>query len=163
MKVCRSCKLEKPLLEFHNHPTNKDGKQGLCKACHHAANMNWLHKNHAELRPAMKAYHAKHYVEHKEHYQSSMTEHYAQNYPAYYEKMRRRQAAKICATPNWVDKDELLKIYTEAAKLRAAGEDVHVDHIIPLRGKKVCGLHVPWNLQIITAVLNKQKSNYFEV
>lgn len=58
--------------------------------------------------------------------------------------------------------DEIKEIYQKAFELRSQGDNVHVDHIIPLCSKSVSGLHVPWNLQIIPAEENVRKSNKFE-
>ena len=67
------------------------------------------------------------------------------------------------ATPSWLSaeqKAEIRMIYKEAVRL--CGEvpkSYAVDHIVPLMGKEVCGLHVPWNLQILTAAENFKKNN----
>ena len=60
---------------------------------------------------------------------------------------------KLNAMPNWVNKEELRKIYQNCPK------GYHVDHMMPLRGKNSCGLHVPWNLQYLPASVNISKSN----
>jgi len=74
----------------------------------------------------------------------------------------RRKAAKLLRTPAWLDAVDLAEIeftYMWCSALRECGLDYHVDHIVPLQGETVSGLHVPWNLQILTAKENVSKRN----
>jgi 5-methylcytosine-specific restriction endonuclease McrA len=74
-----------------------------------------------------------------------------------------RRARELQAMPQWLTAEhraEIAALYREAARLsRETGIRHHVDHIYPLAGKLCSGLHVPWNLQILTAVANMAKSN----
>jgi 5-methylcytosine-specific restriction endonuclease McrA len=67
------------------------------------------------------------------------------------------------ATPPWITAEQKLLIrqmYLEAQRLtKLTGVRYVVDHIVPLINPEVCGLHVPWNLQIMTQEENLQKSN----
>ena len=78
----------------------------------------------------------------------------------------KRRAAKLLRTPKWLTADDLFMIEEayHLAKLRTEllGIQYHVDHILPLQGKKVSGLHVPTNLQVIPAKENLKKSNKHE-
>jgi len=75
----------------------------------------------------------------------------------------KRRAAKLNATPGWLSKEHLKEIdevYAEAIRLsEETGIKHHVDHIIPLQGETVSGLHVPWNLRAIPAFDNLSKHN----
>jgi 5-methylcytosine-specific restriction endonuclease McrA len=65
------------------------------------------------------------------------------------------------AWPVWcAEHDGFKVVYDEAKRRRKAGENVHVDHIVPICSDAVCGLHVPWNLQVLTQKANLKKSNH---
>jgi hypothetical protein len=76
-------------------------------------------------------------------------------------KARRRKHRD--ATPPWLtrkQKSEIRQLYQIAITMtQTTGEQYVVDHIVPLRGESVCGLHVPWNLRVITQEENLKKSN----
>jgi|13_taG_2_1085334.scaffolds.fasta_scaffold03460_1 hypothetical protein len=94
-------------------------------------------------------------------YQIENKERYME-YQTAYQAARRVLQRK--AQPPWVDVAGLRAIYRDMRrKNRKAGKIVcHVDHIVPLKGRNVCGLHVPWNLRVISARENMQKGNRFE-
>lgn len=83
--------------------------------------------------------------------------HVARAAKANYKKSRKR------ATPKWLTKEHFgeIKEFHRLAieKAKETGIEHHVDHIVPLQGKTVCGLHVPWNLRVITHTENRQKTN----
>ena len=79
----------------------------------------------------------------------------------------KRRADILKRTPVWLTEDDLWMVeqaYELAAlRTRLFGFDWHVDHIIPLRGKRVSGFHTIDNLQVIHAAENIKKSNSFSV
>lgn len=76
-----------------------------------------------------------------------------------------RRAAKLNRTPSWLTKEDLeeIKEIYRMARRRSEVEGIqyHVDHIIPLQGKNISGLHVPSNLQILRAKDNISKGNKY--
>ena len=76
-------------------------------------------------------------------------------------KVRRRKHRE--ATPPWLtrkQKSEIRQLYQIAITMsKTTGEQYVVDHIVPLQSHEVCGLHVPWNLRVITQEENLKKSN----
>jgi len=163
MKSCRQCSVVKELGEFHKDKTRHDGHRAVCKECvglymksHHIANRD---KNVAR---------ALQWVENNRDKHNKKCNKWAKDNPQKVNaRTARRYAAKTQATPSWLSADEYWMI-TEAydlAKLREnmVGGKWEVDHIVPLRGSTVSGLHVPWNLQVIPATTNRRKSNTVKV
>lgn len=73
----------------------------------------------------------------------------------YAARTAKRRSQKLNATPPWVDTAALTRVYEQCP------EGMEVDHIVPLQGKDVCGLHVPWNLQYLTPEENRRKGNRY--
>lgn len=75
-------------------------------------------------------------------------------------------ANKLMRVPKWLTDDDkwIIKEAYDLAVMRSKlfGFSWHVDHIIPLKGKTVCGLHVPSNIQVIEGHINIRKNNSFE-
>lgn len=164
MKVCQTCKVEKDLSEFHLRVTGRDGHSNYCKQCYNVQQAKCKVKYRAQAKEWRQKHCEQRHIYRVEYYLKNhrrWKEWYQEHYEHYHESVARRRASKLHATPPWVDKKELQKIYAEAFRRRWAGEDVHVDHIIPLKGEGVCGLHVPWNLQIIPANENLRKHNSY--
>ena len=82
-----------------------------------------------------------------------------------YASIAKRRASKLNRTPSWLTKEDLAKIEDvyRMARRRSEVEGIqyHVDHIIPLQGKNISGLHVPNNLQILRARDNISKGNRY--
>ena len=80
----------------------------------------------------------------------------ASNKEKFRERSAKRRAALIQRTPKWADLDKIKEIYYNCP------EGYEVDHIIPLQGVYVCGLHIETNLQYLTPLENRQKSNKYD-
>ena len=122
----------------------------------------WARENPHIIRLASQKYRKRNKT-----YSNQLSAAYRQANQSYYNAWaNQRRARKLNATPSWLteaDHQHIQRLYTKASFLTEEhGVSYHVDHIIPLQHKHVCGLHVPANLQVITAEENQTKSNRFE-
>lgn len=126
----------------------------------------WAHPEYfKEFQQSIKRAGKNWYKENKTHRNNLSNKHYINNKSMYIAKSAKRRAAKLQRTPKWI-KDVFIKeiniIYERAKLIKIfTDEEWHVDHIIPLQGKTVSGLHVPWNLQLLPASENLSKGNSY--
>ena len=157
MKTCTKCKSEKPLDRFYKR-SDRGAYHSWCKDCKHEASKSWNLRNkekHSELN-------AKWYEENKEHHLANSKEWYENNKHRKLETTTAREKRCVLATPTWADRELIKELYALAKKLtEQTGIQHEVDHIVPLQGKNVSGLHTQDNLQVITAEENRRKSNKF--
>ena len=116
-------------------------------------NKNWKEKN--------KDYWAKRYIEKKDKIIAQCKEWSKNNKGARNAITKRYHTTKINRTVAWADHEEINNLYKFAQYMEwlTMGIKYHVDHIIPLQGKTVCGLHTHDNLQILRASDNLRKGN----
>jgi hypothetical protein len=175
MRTCKKCLQPKELDMFKKHSS---GYRHVCKKCQLAAEMT-NPVAHANRLARMKKYRESEQgkLKEKAYAQSDIGKQIRKLAIKKYEqssgkakKVSRtinRRLNKIKRTPLWLTEFDKLKIqcfYSVAAMLtRENKEPWHVDHIVPLQGELVSGLHVPNNLQVIRGVDNIVKHNRFEV
>jgi len=143
-KYCQTCKELYNVDKFATNNSMVSKLQAICKDCQSI----YRSVNKENIAEYSKAY-------------------YENNKASYIAKDAKRRAAKLKRTPKWLTEEDhwmFNEIYS-LAKLREelTGVKWHVDHIIPLQGTLVSGLHVPTNLQVITAKRNLEKSNKYVI
>lgn len=135
-KTCKKCGTQKERSSFIKEKSNSDGKGSACRDCR-------------GLIP-----------------KKSQKELYMKKLLTANTKKKKRRLAEKLATPDWLtkaQKSEIKRIYEHMRDCRAVtGEPYEVNHVIPLRGENICGLHVPWNLEVLPRYINLALSNKFD-
>lgn len=168
MKTCTKCLAEKPISEFYKQTMNsKDGYQSHCKVCDNARKQAWELKNPELARQYQKTASSNKYIKDRLSIRQKNIE-WKKNNPAKMAAMdAKRRASILQRTPKWLSNQDLLRIeclYSLASMLNRHGvESWHVDHIIPLQGKKVSGLHVYNNLRVVPSSVNLAKGNRYDL
>lgn len=174
-KVCTKCKTEKALEDFYKKPQSKCGYFSECKKCNIERGKSYYTKHDTEIIEKHRVIGYAKKIEYKEKAIDWQKEYYkknkikidaknkkfaTENKPVIRAILARRRAAKLKQTAKWANFKVIKSIYAECdLKSKETGILHHVDHIIPLQGKFVSGLHVEYNLRIIPAKDNLQKHN----
>lgn len=143
VRVCKMCNIQKNIIEFRLRNTGQYRRQ--CRNCERS-----YHRiQKAEKRKNNPTYESDAYQRRKDYILNWAK----QNPKIYRYNSAKRRAAKKQATPTWADINKIKEIYLNCP------EGYEVDHIIPLQGREVCGLHVEYNLQYLTQKENRKKYN----
>lgn len=157
MKSCTKCLNQKDYSLFHKDKSKKDGFRNICKECATKQITAWQQTSE-KYRDTYKEY----YKKNKDKclsWKNSNKDKVRATKAAYRSNRQQRQ-------PTWLtkeQKEQILEFYTVAKEFESIFlRKQEVDHIVPLKGKTVSGLHVPWNLRIITAEENLTKRNKWD-
>ena len=148
----------------NGHVAERFVSNGRCVECAHECGRDWRAANPERVREYWRKYRAANADSLREYEREQNRKWKAANPEKCAAHGAARRARRLKSTPAWADLSEIEKFYNLARRLtETTGEEHHVDHIIPLQGRRVCGLHVETNLQVLTAADNLAKGNRFEV
>jgi hypothetical protein len=162
----------------HGHFSARRAATGECLTCRDVALAEWRVKNPDKVQQHNRAQYekfsskivagVKRYRDKNRDKLNKQKRQYAKANRHIFNKLQaKRKAAELQRTPAWLTADDFWLIeeaYDLAAlRTRMFGFAWHVDHVVPLQGKLVSGLHVPTNMQVIPGDDNRRKSNTFEV
>lgn len=182
MKACVGCGETKPYSEFGKEKRNRDGYAGRCYACERARSAErrkdptrkayvaeWMRakRENPEVKERGRQYTAEYRVKNPEKVRAALEKWRVDNVAQVRAYNGTQRAMRRQAVPGWMTPEHLKQIaavYTAAHELTDATGVKHVvDHIVPLKNKEVCGLHVWWNLRAIPESENARKKNRFDV
>lgn len=160
------------------HVVKRLTSNGSCIECARNVSRRTAKRYYRNNRDSVLTYQQKYYQQHKEIIKQRVSTRYysldklqlyemwqeyrTENHSTIIANSAKYRAKKLNATPYWSEFEEIRKIYAEAQRLtEETGIQMHVDHIVPLQGENVSGLHVLANLQVITADENIRKGNRF--
>ena len=153
MKTCSVCKTEKPYEEYHKRAAMKDGHRSACKECELERRSGPYRET--ILKNSERNNRKRGHIPLEEHLANRRANPVPKSY-----RVAKRRAQKKRATPAWADQDYIKDLYRNAKEASGIfNVTFEVDHIVPLQGKNVCGLHCEHNLQILTADENRRKGN----
>lgn len=167
LKKCNVCEIEKPLAEFSKRKASKDGLNFTCRTCSSARARRWREQNPQAFRD-WSSENSEDRARYGRQYRRKNKDALSESYRRWAQENKhivnaltaKRNAAKKNATAAWADHDAIREIYERAAYLsKATGVKHEVDHIYPLQGEFICGLHCEDNLQILTKAENIRKHN----
>lgn len=167
IKICTKCKEGKSLEEFdkRTYPSGVIQPISCCKKCKRKASVEWARNNpHKASDISKRSYRnniSKRLTDSERSKRNVWSKKYYKKYPEVSRKATAaKRALKLKATPLWIN-TSYIKCFYDLVKLEEDLTDIkyHVDHIVPLKSKYVCGLHSEDNLQILEAKLNIAKSN----
>jgi hypothetical protein len=169
MKKCNLCQIEKTKTEFYKKNTAKDGLFWWCRSCHkekmkvkyHELAKNETYKIKEKERVS------EFWLSNPDIRKKCDQDYANKNRFKLTAKVGKYRSLKMKRTPSWLTSNDfwIIEQVYELAALRTKmfGFQWQVDHVIPLQGKLVSGLHVPDNLRVIPARDNRSKSNHFTV